>query len=248
MSLILETWELTNNFIALASKMSNLKQYLEVDLKNDEGFYKEAITTFVIKVSNMTEHKRKEEDLPSPTHIKQLKACWIKRIKCLKEILDDLDTLSVKRGECYLKLIDLDLVGTTGEVDDTKIILNSVFMTKEQFEAKLESLKSASTERFNGLMKYSEFEVESWLVNYVNKNEDIEDTLHQVSIDYRDIEDSLFDIRVRQEVIVAPMRDYVENWLKQDLIKITEENQEVAVTTGPKTTTQENTKGTLAGK
>jgi hypothetical protein len=142
MSLILETWELTNNFIVLASKMANLKKYLEVDLQINEGFYKEAITTFVIKVSSMTEHKIKEEYLPSPTRIKQLKACWIKRIKCLKEILDDLDILSVKRGECYLKLIDLDLVGTRGEVDDSKIILISVLMTKEQFEAKLETLKT----------------------------------------------------------------------------------------------------------
>jgi hypothetical protein len=60
MSLILYTWELTNNFIALASKMEKLKQYLEVDLQNDEGFYKETITTLVIKVSNMTRNKRKE--------------------------------------------------------------------------------------------------------------------------------------------------------------------------------------------
>jgi len=143
----------------------------------------------VIKVSNMTKHKIKEDDIPSLDHIKQLKACWIKIIKCLKEIFDDLDSLSVKRGECYLKLIDLDLAATTREVDDSKIILNSVFMTKEQFEAKLETLKFASTERFNSITKYSKFEVESWLVNYANKNKDLEDILHQVSIDYRDIED-----------------------------------------------------------
>jgi hypothetical protein len=134
--------------------MANLKQFLEVDMENDEGIYKEVITTLVIKVSNMTDHKINEEYLPSPTHIKQLKSCWIKIIKFLKEILDDLDTLGVKGGEVYLKLIDLDLVGTIGEVDDTKIILNFVFITKEQFEAKLESLKSASTERFNGLTEY----------------------------------------------------------------------------------------------
>jgi len=42
---------------------------------------------------------------------------------------------------------------------------------------------------------------------------------------------------VRQEVIVAPMRDYVENWLNQALINIIEENQEMEVTTGPKTET-----------
>jgi len=58
----------------------------------------------------------------------------------------------------------------------------------------------------------------------------------------------LFDIRVRQVVIVAPMRDYVENWLKQALINITKENQEVGVTTGSKTTTQKNTQGALARK
>jgi len=57
-------------------------------------------------------------------------------------------------------------------------------MIKEKFEEKLESLKSALAERFNSLTEYSEFEVESWLVNYVNKNEYIEETLHQISIDY----------------------------------------------------------------
>jgi hypothetical protein len=68
--------------------------------------------------------------------------------------LVDLDTLSVKKGELYLKLIDLDLVGTTREVEDQNVILNSIFMTKEQFEKKLESLKSTSTERFNSLTEY----------------------------------------------------------------------------------------------
>jgi hypothetical protein len=109
-------------------------------------------------------------------------------------------------------------------------------------------LKSASAERFNSLTEYSEFEVESWLVNYVNKNEDIEDTLHQISIDYREIEDSLFDIRVKQEIIVTPMRDYIENWLKKDLIKITETDQEVVVTTGQRIPTKENTKGTSTNR
>jgi hypothetical protein len=131
MSLILETWELENNFISLGSRMTNLRQYLQVDLENDEELYKGDITTFFMKVSSMSELKRKEEDFPSLVHVKKLKACWIKRIKCLKDILVDCDTLSVKRGESYLKLIELDLAGTTGEVEDPKFILNSIFMTKE---------------------------------------------------------------------------------------------------------------------
>jgi hypothetical protein len=68
---------------------------------------------------------------------------------------------------------------------------------------------------------YIEQEVESWLMSYVNKNEDIEDTLHQLWIDFREMENTFFDIRVRHEIIFARMREYIENWLKQALIKIT---------------------------
>jgi hypothetical protein len=99
MSLILETWDLASNFVSLGSKIQNFREYLQADLKNDEGFYKDVVITFVLKISGMTELKRKEEDFPSPTCVKQLKACWIKRIKTLKELLDDLDILSVKKGK-----------------------------------------------------------------------------------------------------------------------------------------------------
>jgi hypothetical protein len=65
-------------------------------------------------------------------------------------------------------------------------------------EEKLDSLKITSTEKFNNLTQYSETKVESWLVHYVNKNDDIEDTFHRLSMDFKDMENSLFDIKVRQ--------------------------------------------------
>jgi hypothetical protein len=196
----------------------------------------------------MSELKRKEEDLLSPTCIKQVKMCSIKRIKTFKEYWLIVTLLSVKKGELYLKLIELYLVGTTREVQDPKLILNYMLMTREQFEEHLEILKIVSVEKFNSLNKYTEQEVESWLVNYVNKNEDIEDTLHQLSIDFRDLESTLFNINVRQEIIIVSMRDYIENWLKKSLIKITEEDQAKVVGTSHVIATKENTKGTSPNK
>jgi len=73
--------------------------------------------------------------------------------------------------------------------------------------------QGVSPEKFNSMTKYTEHEVEIWLVSYVNKTEYIEDTLHQLSIDLRELEGKLFDIKVRYEIIVAPMREY-KNWLK----------------------------------
>jgi hypothetical protein len=57
------------------------------------------------------------------------------------------------------------------------------------------------------------------LVSYSNKNEYIETSLHQISFDLRELESTLFDIRIRQEINVAPMKDYIEEWLKQSLVK-----------------------------
>jgi hypothetical protein len=68
MSLILETWELENNFVSLGSRMTNLRQYLQVDLENDEEFYKGVVSTFVMKVSSMSELKEKKRTcLPQST-------------------------------------------------------------------------------------------------------------------------------------------------------------------------------------
>jgi hypothetical protein len=41
-------------------------------------------------------------------------------------------------------------------------------------------------------------------------------------MDFKDIENSLFDIKVRQEIMVPPMREYIDNWLKKALIKLIE--------------------------
>jgi len=167
-------------------------------------FYKDEDTTFILKVTNMTEMKRKYEGLPSPTQIKQLKACWIKKIKILKEIMEECDVVVTKKEGLYKRLTEMDLVGTTGEVKDPKLILNSIFMKREQFQQEVEILKGLSVEKFNSIIEYNENEIEDWLVNYAKKNKDIEDMLHQLLFDLRDLEGILFDIKIKHEINVAP--------------------------------------------
>jgi hypothetical protein len=81
------------------------------------------------------------------------------------------------------------------------------------------------------------------LVIYVNKNEYIEDTLNQLSLEFKDLENLLIDIKVRKQIIVAPMRENIENWLKKDLTKITESDQEEIVVTGQGIPKKENIEG-----
>jgi hypothetical protein len=59
----------------------------------------------------------------------------------LRESFDDFDVLVTKKEVLYHRLTKTDLEGSTGEVQDPKLKINSIFMTRLQFEEHMEILK-----------------------------------------------------------------------------------------------------------
>jgi hypothetical protein len=102
--------------------------------------------------------------------------------------------------------------------------------------------------KFNSITEYMEKEIESWLVEYVNKNEDIEITLQHLPIDYIELESTILDIRIKQEVTIDPMSEYMEYLLNSALIKITKEAQTKAVGIGQEIATRDNIRTTTTQK
>jgi hypothetical protein len=86
---------------------------------------------FGIKVSNMSELKRREEDLPSPSRIKPLNACWKEKIKNSNNIIHACSQAITRREEIFKRLTKVDLAESTNEVQDPKLILDSLFLTKQ---------------------------------------------------------------------------------------------------------------------
>jgi hypothetical protein len=75
MELIKEAWDMSKSMISFGARAHAFHEYLQVDLKNEEGFYLDAVVPFGFKVTNMTELRIREEDIPSPNRIKKLNAC-----------------------------------------------------------------------------------------------------------------------------------------------------------------------------
>jgi hypothetical protein len=96
----------------------------------------------------MTELKRREEDIASPSRIKQLNSCWKEKIKNLNNIVQACSKAIVKREELFKRITNIDLEGSTNEVQDPKLILNSMFMTRKQFDEQVEILKGLFIEKF----------------------------------------------------------------------------------------------------
>jgi hypothetical protein len=103
-----------------------------------------------------------------------------------------------------------------------------------------------SVEKFYGILEYDEDNIDKWLVDYSVKIQDIEEALHGISLDLRDLEGKLFNIKIQHEINVAPMKSYIEEWFKKVIDKLTTEGQET-VETVPVTVNEEN-KRTPASK
>jgi uncharacterized protein YeeX (DUF496 family) len=75
------------------------------------------------------------------------------------------------------------------------LIPNSLFLTKQSFYKQVDIFKGLSFEKFYGILEYSEDDMENWLVDYSMKNQDIEEALRNISIDIRDLEGDIFNIK-----------------------------------------------------
>ena len=67
-------------------------------------------------------------------------------------------------------------------------------------------------------------------MDYSAHNEEIEQALHNISIDLRKLENKLFNIEIWDEINVAPMRIYIEEWLQRRIDKLIDEEQQLVGT------------------
>jgi hypothetical protein len=80
-------------------------------------------------------------------------------------------------------------------------------------------------------------------VDYSVKNQDIEEAVHGISLDLRDLERDLFNIKIWNEINVASMNMYIKEWFKKSIDKLTNEGKET-VETVPVTVNEENKRTT----
>ena len=141
MELITQAWEISKNMVSFGTRAHAFHEYLQADLKNEEGFYLDAVIPFSFKFTNMTELRRREKDIPSPNQIKKLNTCQKEKVKNLNIIVQACIQAITRREELFKRLTEIDLTRSTNEVQDPKLILNSLFLTKQDFDEQVDTFK-----------------------------------------------------------------------------------------------------------
>ena len=125
-----------------------MHEHLQMNLKNDQRFYEQMLTPFSNHAIHSSDLKRRQDDLPSPKRIKQLKSCWQKKVKNLQLIVESCEQTISKKEELFRNLTQIDLARSTNEVQDPNLILKSLSLTKQDFDEQLDILKGLSLEKF----------------------------------------------------------------------------------------------------
>ena len=105
----------------------HFREYLQKDKENDECFYKEVVGTFVEKVSSLTDTHIREHNLPSRIWMKQINTCWLKRIKSLREMLNEIYVVKIKKGGLFFKHVYL-----TKELDEPNLLMETILLSKDK--------------------------------------------------------------------------------------------------------------------
>ena len=64
--------------------------------------------------------------------------------------------------------MEIDLDQSSNEVQDPKLILNLIFLTKKQFEEKVDIFKGLLVENFYSIREHDEDNIDNQLVEYCN--------------------------------------------------------------------------------
>jgi hypothetical protein len=230
MELITEAWETSQTMTSLGTRAHNLLEHLQADLKDEEHFYLDRVLPFHTIVNNMTETRRRQQDLPSKNRISQLNACWKEKVKNLHLIVQSCEQAISKKEKLFTKLTKIDLAKRTNDFQDRNLIVNSLPLTKKAFDRQVDIFKALSLEKFYSILEYGQDDVNNWLVDYSVQNEEIDQALRNISINFSELENELFNIKIRNEINVAPMRSYIEEWLERELKQVADERQQAVAT------------------
>jgi hypothetical protein len=196
-----------------------------VELKDEEHFYLNIVLFIGTIVNNMTETKRREQDIPSKNWIGQLNACWKEKVKNLHLNVQSCEQAISKKEKLLTKMSRINLTGNTNDFQDPNLIINSLPLTKQAFVKQVDIFKALSLKKFYSILEYGQDDVNNWLVEYSVHNKKIDQALRNISIDFRELENELFNIKIWNEINVSPMRIYIEEWLERELKQITDKRQ-----------------------
>lgn len=107
-----------------------MKEYLTVDVINDEELYVGAVSTFVVRVLPMIDEVRKKQSIPLNYRIKKIQEGWMGLIDILRSLSERCSPLDDRKSAAFFKFTD-----SISELGSPPIIKNSTLIYADDLES-----------------------------------------------------------------------------------------------------------------
>lgn len=104
--LITEAFETMENVQKMGTHIRSFKELLTSDIKHDEDFFLNYVSTFALKVQSLTEEAGKKQSLPTIPRIKQIQSGWKGGVDIIKSLKENATLLEDTKSAIFFKLCD----------------------------------------------------------------------------------------------------------------------------------------------
>ena len=118
-------------------------------------------------------------------------------MKNLHLIVQSCEQAISKKEKLFTKFSRINLVGRTNDFQDPNLIVNSLPLTRQDFDKQVDMFKVFSLEKFYNILEYGQDDIDDWLVDYSIQNEEIDQALCNLSINFGELENEFFNIKIR---------------------------------------------------
>jgi len=105
-------------------------------------------------------------------------------------------------------------------MNNPRITCDSGLILREMLIVELDKVKQSKEIEFDDIVDFNAQEVREWLITFVNVNEYNYFLAAELQREAREIEKEIFSQHVKLEIIVAPMKDFIQEKLKKLLQEV----------------------------
>ena len=101
------------------------------------------------------------------------------------------------------------------------MIQDSTLISPNELEVEFSKLKEKWAREFNNMSDFSKYSMQTWTMDYVNLN-NIYVTIGESHDDLIEVEKEIFEMKIKQEINVPLLQDFISDWLDKQLAMVVE--------------------------
>ena len=142
----------------------------------------------------MTDEARKKQFIPSNYRINKIEAGWKGQIDILRSLNKRYSPVEDRKSATFFKIID-----AITELGGPTIIRNSTLIFVDDLEYEVSKLKDKWAREFDILSYFFEENIRTWVVNYVNLNNNIVNIVLKEKEEIIEIDKEMFEMNINRK-------------------------------------------------